>query len=150
MMASLNGSDNRANRCRICWQPQLGSPRLLIRARLGRHRAIGSHGFGKPFMSSAASLDGRGGKGAERCLSGPQNVWTLRNYLAAGGRADFCYIEQPQFPRPRQYISPPAVTGGIVENGLLHFRLIALGPVAPAWVKDPRKFTLLIMRWRKR
>jgi len=26
--------------------PQLGSPRLLIRARLGRHRAIGSHGLG--------------------------------------------------------------------------------------------------------
>ncbi len=26
--------------------PQLGSPRLLIRARLVRHRAIGSHGLG--------------------------------------------------------------------------------------------------------
>jgi putative SOS response-associated peptidase YedK len=55
----------------------------------------------------------------------------------------FGYVEQPNFP-PRHNIAPtqpiPAV---IVENGARHFRLMRWG-LLPAWVKDPRKFTLLI------
>ena len=31
----------------------------------------------------------------------------------------------------------------IIENGLRHFRLMRWG-LLPSWVKDPRKFTLLI------
>jgi putative SOS response-associated peptidase YedK len=58
-------------------------------------------------------------------------------------RQIFGYIEQPNFP-PRHNISPtqpiPVV---IVENGIRHFRLMRWG-LLPAWVKDPRKFTLLI------
>ena len=58
-------------------------------------------------------------------------------------RQIFGYIEQPNFP-PRHNIAPtqpiPVV---IVENGLRHFRLMRWG-LLPAWVKDPRKFTLLI------
>jgi putative SOS response-associated peptidase YedK len=55
----------------------------------------------------------------------------------------FGYAEQPNFP-PRHNIAPtqpiPVV---IVENGARHFRLMRWG-LLPAWVKDPRKFTLLI------
>jgi putative SOS response-associated peptidase YedK len=55
----------------------------------------------------------------------------------------FGYPEQPNFP-PRYNISPtqpiPVV---IVENGVKHFRLMRWG-LLPAWVKDPRKFSLLI------
>jgi putative SOS response-associated peptidase YedK len=58
-------------------------------------------------------------------------------------RQVFGYIEQPNFP-PRHNIAPtqpiPVV---IVENGVRHFRLMRWG-LLPAWVKDPRKFTLLI------
>jgi putative SOS response-associated peptidase YedK len=58
-------------------------------------------------------------------------------------RQIFGYIEQPNFP-PRHNIAPtqpiPVV---IVENGVRHFRLMRWG-LLPAWVKDPRKFTLLI------
>jgi putative SOS response-associated peptidase YedK len=58
-------------------------------------------------------------------------------------RQIFGYAEQPNFP-PRFNISPtqpiPVV---IVENGLRHFRLMRWG-LLPAWVKDPRKFALLI------
>jgi len=58
-------------------------------------------------------------------------------------RQIFGYIEQPNFP-PRYNIAPtqpiPVV---IVENGTRHFRLMRWG-LLPAWVKDPRKFTLLI------
>jgi putative SOS response-associated peptidase YedK len=58
-------------------------------------------------------------------------------------RQIFGYVEQPNFP-PRFNISPtqpiPVV---IVENGMRHFRLMRWG-LMPAWVKDPRKFTLLI------
>ena len=54
----------------------------------------------------------------------------------------FGYLEQSNFP-PRHNISPtepiPVVTS---ENGR-HFRLMRWG-LWPAWVKDPRKFTLLI------
>jgi putative SOS response-associated peptidase YedK len=58
-------------------------------------------------------------------------------------RQIFGYIEQPNFP-PRHNIAPtqpiPVV---IVENGVRHFRLMRWG-LLPAWVEDPRKFTLLI------
>jgi putative SOS response-associated peptidase YedK len=58
-------------------------------------------------------------------------------------RLIFGYIEQPNFP-PRHNIAPtqpiPVV---IVENGVRHFRLMRWG-LLPAWVKDPRKFSLLI------
>jgi putative SOS response-associated peptidase YedK len=58
-------------------------------------------------------------------------------------RRIFGYSDQPNFP-PRFNISPtqpiPVV---IIENGNRHFRLMRWG-LLPAWVKDPRKFTLLI------
>ena len=58
-------------------------------------------------------------------------------------RQIFGYIEQPNFP-PRHNIAPtqpiPVV---IIENGARHFRLMRWG-LLPAWVGDPRKFTLLI------
>jgi putative SOS response-associated peptidase YedK len=58
-------------------------------------------------------------------------------------RLIFGYIEQPNFP-PRHNIAPtqpiPVV---IVENGVRHFRLMRWG-LLPAWVKDPRRITLLI------
>ncbi len=58
-------------------------------------------------------------------------------------RQIFGYIEQPNFP-PRHNIAPtqpiPVV---IIENGVRHFRLMRWG-LLPAWVKDVRKFTLLI------
>jgi putative SOS response-associated peptidase YedK len=57
-------------------------------------------------------------------------------------RQIFGYIDQPNFP-PRHNIAPtqpiPVV---IFENGIRHFRLMRWG-LLPAWVKDPRKFTLL-------
>jgi putative SOS response-associated peptidase YedK len=55
----------------------------------------------------------------------------------------FGYIEQPNFP-PRYNVAPtqprPVV---VLENGIRHFRLMRWG-LLPAWVKDPRKFSLLI------
>jgi putative SOS response-associated peptidase YedK len=58
-------------------------------------------------------------------------------------RRIFGYAEQPNFP-PRFNIAPtqpiPVV---IIENGVRHFRLMRWG-LLPAWVKDPRKFALLI------
>src|SRR3984885_15549615 len=58
-------------------------------------------------------------------------------------RLIFGYIEQPNFP-PRHNIAPtqpiPVV---IIENGSRHFRLMRWG-LLPAWVKDPRGFSLLI------
>lgn len=58
-------------------------------------------------------------------------------------RQIFGYAEQPNFP-PRYNIAPtqpiPVV---ITENGIRHFRLMRWG-LLPAWVKDPRSFTLLI------
>src|SRR3954468_20325968 len=55
----------------------------------------------------------------------------------------FGYIDQPNFP-PRYNVAPtqplPVV---IVENGARQFRLMRWGLV-PAWVKDPRRFALLI------
>jgi putative SOS response-associated peptidase YedK len=61
----------------------------------------------------------------------------------AAVRQVFGYAEQPNFP-PRYNIAPtqpiPVV---ILENGARHFKLMRWGLI-PAWVKDPRKFTLLI------
>ena len=58
-------------------------------------------------------------------------------------RQIFGYVEQPNFP-PRHNIAPtqpiPVV---IIDNGVRHFQLMRWG-LLPAWVKDPRKFTLLI------
>jgi putative SOS response-associated peptidase YedK len=58
-------------------------------------------------------------------------------------RQIFGYAEHPNFP-PRHNIAPtqpiPVV---IVENEARHFRLMRWGLI-PAWVKDPRKITLLI------
>jgi putative SOS response-associated peptidase YedK len=58
-------------------------------------------------------------------------------------RQIFGYVEQPNFPQ-RFNISPtqpiPVV---IIEQGVRHFRLMRWGLI-PAWVKDPRKFALLI------
>src|SRR6202000_1116628 len=54
----------------------------------------------------------------------------------------FGYPEQPNFP-PRFNVSPTQpipVIMGIQER---HFRLMRWG-LWPAWMKDPRKFTLLI------
>ena len=58
-------------------------------------------------------------------------------------RQIFGYIEQPNFP-PRYNIAPTQpVPVVILENGGRHFRLMRWGLI-PSWVKDPRKFTLLI------
>jgi putative SOS response-associated peptidase YedK len=58
-------------------------------------------------------------------------------------RQIFGYIEQPNFP-PRHNIAPTQpVPVVIVEHGARHFRLMRWG-LLPAWVKDPRQFTLLI------
>ena len=58
-------------------------------------------------------------------------------------RQVFGYAEQPNFP-PRYNVAPtqpiPVV---IIENATHHFRLMRWG-LLPAWVKDPRTFTLLI------
>jgi len=58
-------------------------------------------------------------------------------------REIFGYPEQPNFP-PRYNIAPTQpVPVVIVEHGARHFRLMRWG-LMPAWVKDPRQFTLLI------
>jgi putative SOS response-associated peptidase YedK len=58
-------------------------------------------------------------------------------------RRIFGYLEQPNFP-PRHNIAPtqpiPVI---ILENSARHFHLMRWGLI-PSWVKDPRKFTLLI------
>jgi len=58
-------------------------------------------------------------------------------------RRIFGYVEQPNFP-PRHNIAPtqpiPVV---MLEHGARHFHLMRWGLI-PSWVKDPRKFTLLI------
>jgi putative SOS response-associated peptidase YedK len=55
----------------------------------------------------------------------------------------FGYSEQPNFP-PRNNIAPTQpVPVVFLENGARHFRLMRWG-LLPAWVKDPRQFTLLI------
>jgi putative SOS response-associated peptidase YedK len=58
-------------------------------------------------------------------------------------RQIFGYVEQPNFP-PQHNIAPTQpVPVVIIENGARHFRLMRWG-LLPAWVKDPRKFALLI------
>ena len=58
-------------------------------------------------------------------------------------RQAFGYAEQPNFP-PRHNIAPTQPIPVIMsENGVRHFRLMRWG-LLPAWVKDPRTFTLLI------
>jgi putative SOS response-associated peptidase YedK len=61
----------------------------------------------------------------------------------AAMRQVFGYAEQPNFP-PRFNIAPTQPIPVImIENGARHFRLMRWG-LLPAWLKDPRKFTLLI------
>src|SRR6478735_8870503 len=58
-------------------------------------------------------------------------------------RQAFGYAEQPNFP-PRFNVAPTQpVPVVILEQGARHFRLMRWG-LMPAWVKDPKKFTLLI------
>lgn len=58
-------------------------------------------------------------------------------------RQVFGYAEQPNFP-PRFNIAPTQpVPVVILDHGARHFRLMRWG-LMPAWVKDPKKFTLLI------
>src|SRR5712672_2474102 len=58
-------------------------------------------------------------------------------------RQIFGYLEQPNFP-PRYNIAPTQpVPVVILENGGRHFALARWGLI-PSWVKDPRKFALLI------
>jgi putative SOS response-associated peptidase YedK len=58
-------------------------------------------------------------------------------------RLIFGYVEQPNFP-PRHNIAPTQPIPVVIpENGARHFRLMRWG-LLPAWVKDPRTFTLLI------
>ena len=58
-------------------------------------------------------------------------------------RRIFGYLEQPNFP-PRHNVAPTQpVPVVLVENGARHFHLMRWGLI-PSWVKDPRKFTLLI------
>lgn len=55
----------------------------------------------------------------------------------------FDYAEQPNFP-PRYNIAPTQpVPVVVLENGTRHFRLMRWGLI-PAWVKDPRAFSLVI------
>jgi putative SOS response-associated peptidase YedK len=58
-------------------------------------------------------------------------------------RQVFGYIEQPNFPARYNVAPTQPVPVVIVENGVRHFRLMRWG-LLPSWVKDPRKFTLLI------
>src|ERR1700761_2050339 len=61
----------------------------------------------------------------------------------AAVRQVFGYSEQPNFP-PQHNIAPTQpVPVVILENGIRHFHLMRWGLI-PAWVKDPRKFALLI------
>jgi putative SOS response-associated peptidase YedK len=55
----------------------------------------------------------------------------------------FGYSEQPNFPARYNIAPTQPVPIVILENGGRHFRLMRWG-LLPAWVKDPRKFTLLI------
>jgi putative SOS response-associated peptidase YedK len=58
-------------------------------------------------------------------------------------RQVFGYAEQPNFP-PRYNIAPTQpVPVVILDHGARHFRLMRWGLI-PSWVKDPRKFTLII------
>lgn len=58
-------------------------------------------------------------------------------------RQVFGYNEQPNFPARYNVAPTQPVPVVIEENGARHFRLMRWG-FLPSWVKDPRKFTLLI------
>jgi putative SOS response-associated peptidase YedK len=58
-------------------------------------------------------------------------------------RQIFGYIEQPNFPARHNIAPTQPIPVVILEKGTRHFRLMRWG-LLPAWVKDPRKFTLLI------
>ena len=58
-------------------------------------------------------------------------------------REMFGYAEQPNFPPRHNIVPTQPIPVVIVENGARHFRLMRWG-FLPAWVKDPRGFTLLI------
>src|SRR6202161_286816 len=55
----------------------------------------------------------------------------------------FGYPEQPNMPPQHNIAPPPPVPVFIFENGFRHFHLMRWGLI-PAWVKDPRKFSLVI------
>ena len=57
-------------------------------------------------------------------------------------RQIFGYLEQPNFP-PRYNVAPTQPIPVIMSENGRHFRLMRWG-LWPAWVKDPRIFTLLI------
>ena len=57
-------------------------------------------------------------------------------------RVLFGYLEQPNFP-PRYNVAPTQPIPVVIDDKGRHFRLMRWG-LWPAWVKDPRKFTLLI------
>jgi len=57
-------------------------------------------------------------------------------------RQIFGYLEQPNFP-PRFNISPTQPIPVVASDKGRHFRLMRWG-LWPSWVKDPRRFTLLI------
>jgi putative SOS response-associated peptidase YedK len=57
-------------------------------------------------------------------------------------RQIFGYFEQPNFP-PRYNVAPTQPIPVILNENGRHFRLMRWG-LWPAWVKDPRNFTLLI------
>jgi putative SOS response-associated peptidase YedK len=54
----------------------------------------------------------------------------------------FGYLEQPNFP-PRYNVAPTQPIPVVIGDNGRHFRLMRWG-LWPSWVKDPRKFTLLI------
>jgi putative SOS response-associated peptidase YedK len=54
----------------------------------------------------------------------------------------FGYLEHPNYP-PRYNVAPTQPIPVILNDNGRHFRLMRWG-LWPAWVKDPRKFTLLI------
>jgi putative SOS response-associated peptidase YedK len=55
----------------------------------------------------------------------------------------FGYSEQPNFPARNNIAPTQPVPVVIFDNGARHFLLVRWG-LLPAWVKDPRQFTLLI------
>jgi len=57
-------------------------------------------------------------------------------------RQIFGYLEQPNFP-PRFNVAPTQPIPVVMSENGRHFRLMRWG-LWPAWVKDPRRFTLLI------
>jgi putative SOS response-associated peptidase YedK len=58
-------------------------------------------------------------------------------------RDAFGYADQPNFPARYNIAPTQPVPVVIVDNGARRFRLMRWG-FLPSWVKDPRKFTLLI------